>query len=125
VGLHRRDLREVCFPVSGLAGPDWPTRREMCSNGTPESESSETKLCRISRGGHGDASSPAAVTMPRNDRRTLCESSSVPFDVPNEIIHGGWVIEPGPMCAEGLDTAPRQCEPTSRLACLRVAGPTD
>lgn len=42
-----------------------------------------TKLCRISRGVHSRGSSPAACTTRRNERRTLCASSSVPAAVAN------------------------------------------
>lgn len=57
--------------------PLYPTRREMSSTGTPASEGSETKLCRISRGVHSFGLSPASATTARNSRRTLCASSSV------------------------------------------------
>ena len=49
--------------------PAWPTRRAMFSMGTPESESSETKLCRSSRGVHSSAM-PAFLQIVRSDRRT-------------------------------------------------------
>lgn len=51
----------------------------MASRGTPESESSETKLCRSSRGIHAFGSSPAASTTLRKSRRTLWAVSGVPF----------------------------------------------
>jgi hypothetical protein len=55
----------------------------MSSIGTPELESSETKLCRNSRGVHSEASSPAAVATVRKARRTLAASSWVPYRVAN------------------------------------------
>jgi hypothetical protein len=41
-------------------------------------ESSETKLCRSSRGAHSAGSRPAAAMTLRNERRTLAASSAVP-----------------------------------------------
>jgi hypothetical protein len=38
--------------VSVVVVPLWPTSREICSIGTPASDSSETKLWRSSRGDH-------------------------------------------------------------------------
>ena len=55
----------------------------MSSIGTPELESSETKLCRNSRGVHSEASKPAAAATDRNARRTFAASSSVPYRVAN------------------------------------------
>jgi hypothetical protein len=62
----------ICFRkiVSVVVVPLCPTRREICSIGTPASESSETKLCRSSRGVHSPGVSPAAATTLRNERRT-------------------------------------------------------
>jgi len=58
--------------------PLCPTSREICSIGTPASESSETKLCRSSRGVHVRESSPAASTTLRKERRTCEASAGVP-----------------------------------------------
>src|SRR4051794_2957426 len=60
-----------------------PTRRAICSTGTPSSESRETKLWRSSRGVQSFAVSPAAVAMRRKPRRTLAESRVVPIEVVN------------------------------------------
>jgi hypothetical protein len=46
--------------------------------GMPESESSETKLCRISRGVQSFWLRSALLRTARKERRTLCASSSVP-----------------------------------------------
>lgn len=51
----------------------WPTTRAMTFSGMPWSESSDTKLCRISRGVHSGAS-PAFFTIAWKSRRT-CEAS--------------------------------------------------
>lgn len=53
----------------------------MSSIGTPVLDSSETKLCRSSRGVHFDSSRPAPATTRRNARRTLAASRVVPFEV--------------------------------------------
>jgi hypothetical protein len=61
-----------------LEPPAWPTRRAMFSMGTPESDSSDTKLWRISRGVHSAPLRPAFVTIRRKDRRTLFALRCVP-----------------------------------------------
>src|SRR5262249_8480117 len=48
---------------------------EICSIGTPASESSETKLCRSSRGVQSAGFRPAASVTLRKERRT-CEASA-------------------------------------------------
>ena len=55
-----------------------PTSSEIFSTGTPLSESSETKLCRSSRGVQSSGLRPADSTTSRNARRTLPGFSSVP-----------------------------------------------
>lgn len=55
----------------------------MSSIGTPERESSETKLCRNSRGVHSEASKPAAAATDRNARLTFAASSSAPYRATN------------------------------------------
>ena len=51
--------------------------------GTPESESSDTKLWRISLGVHSVSTSPASLRIFRKSRRTLPALSVVPFFVQN------------------------------------------
>src|SRR5512133_1227120 len=46
----------------------------MFSIGTPESDSSETKLCRISRGVQSSAVSVVLATTARKERRALAQS---------------------------------------------------
>lgn len=50
----------------------------MCSSGKPESDRSETKLCRSSRGVQASESRSASAATFRSARRTLCASSFVP-----------------------------------------------
>ena len=52
----------------------WPTRRAIFSTGTPASDSSETKLCRSSRGVQSVGLRPAAAVTLRNARRTFAAS---------------------------------------------------
>jgi hypothetical protein len=61
--------------VDSLVVPLCPTSREMCSAGTPASNSSETKLCLSSLGVHWPGSSPADSTTLRKLRR-MCEASA-------------------------------------------------
>jgi hypothetical protein len=69
-------------PVSvTLDPPVWSTSWAICSTGTPSSESSETKLCRSSRGNQSAASGPAAAARRRESRRTLAASSEPPVRV--------------------------------------------
>jgi len=53
----------ICFryTVSVVLVPEWPTKRAMSSSGTPLSDSSDTKLCRISRGVQSSGTRPAAL----------------------------------------------------------------
>ena len=78
------DDRAQLLAIDGLGDvdpPACPTRRAICSMGTPASESTDTKLWRSSRGVQSAASSPAAAATRRNPRRTLAESSGVPVAV--------------------------------------------
>jgi len=61
--------------------PLCPQRSAMSSILTPLSESSETKLCRSSRGVQARGSRPASLATRRKACRTLCRSSSVPVGV--------------------------------------------
>ena len=56
----------------------WPTRCAMSSIGMPALDSSETKLCRSSRGVHSSARSPACSATWRKARRTFAASRGVP-----------------------------------------------
>ena len=71
----RNSLRYTFSVVRVLA---WPTRCAMSSIGIPALDSSETKLCRNSRGVHSSAWSPACSATWRNARRTLAASRGVP-----------------------------------------------
>jgi hypothetical protein len=64
--------------------PLCPTSCEICSSGTPASESSETNECRSSRGVHSDGLRPGTrAKARRKSRRTLPASILVPTDVVN------------------------------------------
>jgi hypothetical protein len=54
-----------------------PASNAIASTGTPCADSSDTKVCRSSRGPHS-LPSPAASVITRNCRRTLWSSSGVP-----------------------------------------------
>jgi hypothetical protein len=71
----RNSLRYTFSVVRVLA---CPTRCAMSSIGIPALDSSETKLCRSSRGVHSSASSPASSATWRKARRTLAASRGVP-----------------------------------------------
>jgi hypothetical protein len=61
----------------------WPTSREMFSTGIFASDSTDTKLCRNSRGARSLPTSPAASTTFRKSRRTLRASRGLPVRVMN------------------------------------------
>jgi Glyoxalase-like domain len=67
--------------VSVVVVPLWPTSREICSIGTPASDSSETKLWRSSRGATEDQVSPGIrqvyrkLRLPDSDIRVLLQKT--------------------------------------------------
>ena len=67
--------------VSVVVVPLWPTSREICSIGTPASDSSETKLWRSSRGATEDQVSPGSrqvyrkLRLPDSDIRVLLQKT--------------------------------------------------
>jgi hypothetical protein len=71
----RNSLRYTFSVVRVLA---CPTKCAMSSIGIPALDSSETKLCRSSRGVHASAWSPARSATWRKARRTLAASKGVP-----------------------------------------------
>jgi hypothetical protein len=79
------DHRPQLLAVDGLGdhGRAMANEPEMLSIGTFASDSSDTKLCRSSRGAHSLPASPAASTTLRKSRRTLRASSGLPVRVTN------------------------------------------
>ena len=107
------------------AAPALPAPREAIDTATA-AESRDTKLCRSSRGVQAAGSRPAAATMRRNARRTLCASSSVPLRVPKTSASpSGRLPEAGAVRGEGVDAAAGDRDAASRLAGLGVAALPD
>ena len=63
----------------------------MLSSGTPSPDSSETKLCRSSRGAQSLAFSPAAATTVRKLRRALCGETYILLHAYPESVKDGYL----------------------------------